>query len=143
MKRIAIFLIVLLFCVCAYAQDADSSKWFIFSKEGPQVSLISQDVSMARMDYAFSSPTAIDNTGNFYYCSSEGNPQGFLWKIRRVDKQAGESKEICRLNLDRNNYGYIRAIEFAKDGSLYVWLAFKKSGVDVWDAALVEIKGLK
>lgn len=135
-----IFLIIVFWCGILFAQDS-SAQWFIFSAKGIKAKLISQDVFMGSMDYTYSSPTATDGSGNFYYCSSDDNPSGFLWIIRKVDRNTGKVSEICRLNLSSYNDRYIRAINLTSSGALYVWLGIKRTSTNQWDGALVEITG--
>ena len=140
MKKITFILVLFLLSATALAQEG-ASDWFVFSQKGPQVGIISQDVSMAGLDYAYTSPTAVDNSGNFFYCLSEGNPNGYLWIIKKVDRTSGSASEVCRLNLDKYKSGSIRAINFS-GSSLYVWLSLTVSGSKGWIFALAEITGL-
>lgn len=138
MKRI-VFLILFLFCSAAIAED--NSGWLIFQDKGLSASVISKDLSSSEMSYSYNSPTTVDDAGNFYYCISEGNPNGYLWVIKRVDNASGKVSEVCRLNLDKYKTGSIRAIN-SSGNSLYVWITLVQSGSRDWMSALVEISGL-
>lgn len=140
MQKLTLILVFLLLSTIALAQEG-ASDWFVFSQKGPQVSIISQDVSMEGMDYAYTSPTTVDGSGNFYYCVSAGNPNGYLWIIKKVDRTSGSASEVCRLNLDKYKSCSIRAINFS-GSSLYVWLSLNVSGSKGWISALAEITGL-
>jgi hypothetical protein len=132
-------------CVCVFAQYDEKSlvsNWFIFRHGGLKAYLVSEDVSLSGLNYSYNSPTTTDSSGNFYYCISEGNPQGALWRIMKIDRLSREVEEICRLNLDRYKQGAIKAIEFTTDDILYVWLTLRASGIgSKWSSALVAITG--
>ncbi|MBM3249148.1 MAG: hypothetical protein FJZ10_07015 [Candidatus Omnitrophica bacterium] len=139
MKKIIFLLAILLFSVVAVAED--NSGWFVLSGGGLSVSVISQDLSSSDMGYSYNSPTTVDDSGNFYYCVSEGNPNGYLWIIKKVDSASGSVSEICRLNLNKYKTGSIRAVN-SSGSSLYVWITLAQSGSKGWISALVEISGL-
>lgn len=139
MKKTVFLLAILL--VCATVTAEENSGWFIFRDKGLRVSVVSQDLSSEEMSYNYNSPTTVDNAGNFYYCASEGSPNGYLWIIKKVDKANGGVNEICRLNLDKYKTGSIRAINFS-GSSLYVWITLAQFGSKGWLSALVEISGL-
>jgi len=139
MRKMGLLLIILLFCSAATAEE--NSGWLIFKDKGLRVSVISQDLSASEMSYSYNSPTSVDDSGNFYYCASEGNPNGYLWIINKVDNTSGSVSEICRLNLDKYKTGSIRAIN-SSGSSLYVWITLAQSGSKGWISALVEISGL-
>ena len=148
MKRLIIVLAILLISLNAYAEPYGKktriksvSDWFIFSQDGLNVSLISQDVSTGGLPTTFDNPTTTDLAGNFYYCIAKGNPHGALWIIRKVNKMTGDSDEVCRLNLKKYKYGTIRSIEFTDDRTLLVWLTLRTSGSGKWVEALVGIVG--
>ncbi|MFC1703999.1 hypothetical protein ACFL1E_04350 [Candidatus Omnitrophota bacterium] len=141
MKKIIVLLIMGALSTSAYAEigSSDPSKLFTFSEEGHSVRVINDNVFMGRMDYAYNNPTAIDNSGNFYFCTSEGNRQGNLWIINKIDEDSGGINEVCRLNLASNKNRYIRSINYSGSGKLYVWLAIEKTRSNEWKGALVEI----
>ncbi|HOX54984.1 MAG TPA: hypothetical protein PLC32_06030 [Candidatus Omnitrophota bacterium] len=139
MKKTIFVLILFLLCVSVSAEE--NSGWLIFSQSGLNVSIVSQGLSSEEMSYSYNSPTAVDGSGNFYYCVSEGNPNGYLWMIKKVDNTSGKVSEVCRLNLDKYKTGSIKAINSSGD-SLYVWVTLAQSGSRDWISALVEISGL-
>ena len=139
MKKIFIVSAIFLFCAAAYADSLDTSKVFIFTKEGYEVLLVSSDVPMGSKDSILGVSVAIDKEGNFYYCTSEGNSYGFVWLIKKVDKLTAKVSEVCRLNLNYLKSGYIRTINFAPNGDLYVWLALRQAKASYWNEVLVKI----
>ncbi len=141
MKKILLALAVFLLGISAYGADSDPAAWFDFKTPGLKPLLVSAEVSMEGLAYTFATPTAVDSSGNFYYCSAEGNPNGFLWIIKKVDIRTGKVSEVCRLNLSNRQYSYIRSINFSPGGELYVWLSLGKSEIKEWNAALVKITG--
>ncbi|MFC1593986.1 hypothetical protein ACFL38_01530 [Candidatus Omnitrophota bacterium] len=137
MKKITLCFILLLLSTNICAGQGSASKLLTFKGAG-KAELISRDVSMGAMNYAFNSITAVDADGNFYFCSSDGNAQGNVWKIMKMHKSSGQVSEMCRLNLKNNKYRYIRAINYTPNESLYAWIALEGGGKE---AALVEISG--
>lgn len=143
MRKFSLAFAILLMCTSAFAQyfsESMPTDWIILNQKGLQANVISQDVSMEGMDYAYNSPTTMDGSGNFYYCTSAGNPNGYLWIVKKVNKASGSSDEILRLNLKKYKAGTIRAINFS-GGSLYMWLAINSGGSKGWSYALIEISG--
>jgi hypothetical protein len=137
MKRILILSLVCVCCTLAYAGSLDVSKFFVFSQPDYEVVLLSSDVTVGPKDANPGIAADIDRRGDFYYSTSEGNPYGFVWLIKKVDIETGEVGEVCHLNYNYISQGYIRTIKYSCSGELYVWLSVKQART--WEHILVKI----